>query len=60
MSENIEELLPLVDQLSKILGAAHADKIELWKKDLLDAIDDEKQREARAEAARQKELARFE
>lgn len=60
MSENLEELLPLVDQLSKILGAAHADKIELWKKDLLDAIDDEKQREARAEAARQKELARFE
>ena len=60
MSENLEELLPLVDQLSKILGAAHADKIELWKKDLLDAIDDEKKREAREEAARQKEQARFE
>jgi len=60
MSENLEERLPLIDQLSKILGAEHADKIDLWRNQLLDEIDDEKKREARAEAARQKEQARFE
>ena len=56
MSENLEERLPLIDQLSKILGAEHADKIELWRKDLLAEIGDEK----KAEKARQKEMARFE
>lgn len=60
MSENLKERLPLIDQLSKILGVDHADKIDLWRNQLLDEIDDEKKREARAEAARQKELARFE
>lgn len=60
MSENLKERLPLIDQLSKILGVEHADKIDLWRNQLLDEIDDEKKREARAEAARQKELARFE
>ena len=60
MSDNLEERLPLIDQLSEILGAEYADKIDLWRNQLLDEIDDEKKREARAEAARQKELARFE
>lgn len=60
MSENLEERLPLIDQLSKILGAAHADKIALWRKDLLAEIGDEKKREEKAEKARQKEMARFE
>ena len=52
MSENLEERLPLIDQLSKILGAEHAEKIDLWRNQLLDEIDDEKKR--------QKEMARFE
>ena len=60
MSENLEERLPLIDQLSKILGAEHAEKIDLWRNQLLDEIDDEKKREARAEKERQKEMARFE
>ena len=60
MSVNLEERLPLIDQLSKILGAEHAEKIDLWRNQLLDEIDDEKKREARAEKERQKEMARFE
>ena len=60
MSENLEERLPLIDQLSNILGAEHAEKIDLWRNQLLDEIDDEKKREARAEKERQKEQARFE
>jgi len=42
------------------LGAEYADKIELWRKDLLAEIGDEKKREEKAEAARQKAQARFE
>ena len=60
MSDNLEERLPLIDQLSEILGAEYADKIELWRKDLLAEIGDEKKREEKAEAARQKAQARFE
>ena len=60
MSENLKKRLPLIDQLSKILGAEHAEKIDLWRNQLLDEIDDEKKREDRAEKARQKEMARFE
>ena len=60
MSENLKERIPLIDQLSKILGAEHAEKIDLWRNQLLDEIDDEKKREDRAEKARQKEMARFE
>lgn len=60
MSDNLEERLPLIDQLSEILGVEYADKIELWRKDLLAEIGDEKKREEKAEAARQKAQARFE
>lgn len=60
MSDNLEERLPLIDQLSEILGAGYADKIELWRKDLLAEIGDEKKREEKAEAAHQIAQARFE
>lgn len=63
VSDLVKERLPLLDRLSEMLGPECADKMEGWRKELRHVMDDERQweaQEARAEAARQKELARFE
>lgn len=59
-SQLLRERLPLLDRLSGMLGSKCSDKMEGWRNELLDKIDEEKKREAREEAARQKEQARFE
>ena len=59
-SQLLRERLPLLDRLSGMLGSKCSDKMEGWRNELLDKIDEEKKREAREEAARQNEQARFE
>lgn len=59
-SQLLMERLPLLDRLFEMLGSKCSDKMEGWRNELLDKIDDEKKREDRAEKARQKEMARFE
>lgn len=59
-SQLLMERLPLLDRLFEMLGSKCSDKMEGWRSELLDKIDDEKKREAREEAARQNEQARFE
>ena len=59
-SQLLMERLPLLDRLFEMLGSKCSEKMEGWRNELLDKIDDEKKREAREEAARQKEQARFE
>lgn len=59
-SQLLQERLPLLDRLFEMLGSKCSDKMEEWRNELLDKIDDEKKREVREEAARLKEQARFE
>ena len=59
-SQLLMERLPLLDRLFEILGSKCSDKMEGWRNELLDKIDDEKKREDWAEKARQNEQARFE
>lgn len=62
-SQLLRERLPLLDRLSGMLGSECSEKMEGWRKKLQHVIDERRRREeqeAREEAARQKELARFE